>query len=201
MLWWWGQKRFFGRFLEISFSVLPLNPESNCTSRLKDHSLFHWNTLTLPELPIRGCNVGETYWRLLERWWQQRIVGCMDRFHEIHFIEWEATDVHGPGGDWRGNKRPEDPTMCRQICGSICLMHGNAKKSKTGPSRSQNSIMPEDNVVLFSIELGDEVFKRRKLEIPMPAAMPCRLQLHQHREASATVGQHKTKYACIVDAD
>ena len=41
---------------------------------------------------------------------------------------------------------------------------------------------------------------RRKLEIPMPAAMPCRLQLNQHRGTSGTVGQHKTKYAYIVDA-
>ena len=35
----------------------------------------------------------------------------------------------------------------------------------------------------------------------MPAAMPCRLQLHRHRETCGTVGQHKTKYACIVEAD
>ena len=31
--------------------------------------------------------------------------------------------------------------------------------------------------------------------------MPCRLQLHQHRETCDTVGQHKTKYACVVEAD
>ena len=42
---------------------------------------------------------------------------------------------------------------------------------------------------------------RRKLEIPMPAAMPCILQLHKHRETCCTVGQNKTKYACIVEAD
>ena len=41
--------------------------------------------------------------------------------------------------------------MCRQICGNICLMHRNAKKSKNGPSRSQNSKMPEDYVV-FSVD-------------------------------------------------
>ena len=31
--------------------------------------------------------------------------------------------------------------------------------------------------------------------------MPCRIQLHQHRETCGTVGQHKTKYACLVEAD
>ena len=41
---------------------------------------------------------------------------------------------------------------------------------------------------------------RTKLEIPMPAAMRCRLQLHQHRETCGTVGQRTTKYVCIVEA-
>ena len=35
----------------------------------------------------------------------------------------------------------------------------------------------------------------------MPAAMPCRLPLDQHRETCGTVGQHKSKHACIVEAD
>ena len=58
----------------------------------------------------------------------------------------------------------------------------------------------------FCIDPDDEEFERimknarRKLEIPMPAAMPCRFQLHQHRETCGTVGQRKTKYACIVEA-
>ena len=60
---------------------------------------------------------------------------------------------------------------------------------------------------IFFIEPDDEEFKRvmksarRKLEIPMPAAMPRRLQLHQHRETCGTVGQHNTKDACVVEAD
>ena len=60
---------------------------------------------------------------------------------------------------------------------------------------------------IFFIEPDDEEIQhtmknaRRKLEIPTPAAMRCRLQLHQHRETCGTVGQHKTKYACIVEAD
>ena len=60
---------------------------------------------------------------------------------------------------------------------------------------------------IFSIEPEEEEFKRimknarGKLENPMPAAVPCRIYLHQHRETCGTVGQHKTKYACIVEAD
>ena len=31
--------------------------------------------------------------------------------------------------------------------------------------------------------------------------MPCRLQLHQHREMCRNIWENKTEYACIVDAD
>ena len=42
---------------------------------------------------------------------------------------------------------------------------------------------------------------RKKLEIPMPAAMPKRLQSQKHRETCCTVGQNETKYAYIVESD
>ena len=60
---------------------------------------------------------------------------------------------------------------------------------------------------IFFVDPDDEEFKRkmkyvcRKLAIPMPAAMPCRLQHDKHMEICGTVRQHKTKYACIVDSD
>ena len=42
---------------------------------------------------------------------------------------------------------------------------------------------------------------RGKLEIAMPAAMLCKLQRDKYREICRTVEEHKTKYACIVEAD
>ena len=42
---------------------------------------------------------------------------------------------------------------------------------------------------------------RRKLEIPMPAAMPIKTPVNCRGEACISVGKRKTKYACIVDAD
>ena len=59
---------------------------------------------------------------------------------------------------------------------------------------------------IFFIEPDEEEFKRTmknaraKLEIPMPAALPCKTQ-KKRQEASRIIGKHKTKYACIVDAD
>ena len=40
----------FGPFQETSYTAVTLNPESNFTRREKNHSLFHRNTLTSPEL-------------------------------------------------------------------------------------------------------------------------------------------------------
>ena len=53
---------------------------------------------------------------------------------------------------------------------------------------------------IYFIDPDDEEFKnimknaRRKFEIPMPAAMPCKLQRDKYREKGRT-------YACIVEAD
>ena len=41
---------------------------------------------------------------------------------------------------------------------------------------------------------------RRKLEVPMLAAIPCKLQREKYRE-TCRVDEGKTKYACIVEAD
>ena len=61
---------------------------------------------------------------------------------------------------------------------------------------------------IFFIDSEDEENKdimknaRRKLEIPMPAAMPCKTSLCRgSRETCRTIGGHKPKYACIVEAD
>ena len=67
----------------------------------------------------------------------------------FYWMKGDLTDIHGPERDSRGNKRPQDPTMYGQICGSICLMHRNGKRSKSGLSRNQSSIMPEDTWYLL----------------------------------------------------
>ena len=43
----------FGPCREASFTAITLNLESNVSHREKSHSLFHWSTLTFPELLIR----------------------------------------------------------------------------------------------------------------------------------------------------
>ena len=42
---------------------------------------------------------------------------------------------------------------------------------------------------------------RGKLEVPMPAAMPCKTPVNCRGETCSSIGKRKTKYACIVDTD
>ena len=42
---------------------------------------------------------------------------------------------------------------------------------------------------------------RRKLEFPMPAAMPRRNRCDQYRESRSVLDDRTTKYTCIVEAD
>ena len=60
---------------------------------------------------------------------------------------------------------------------------------------------------IFFVEPNDEEFKlaikaaRRKLELPMPAAMPCKIPMKSSGETHRNIGKRKTNYACVVDAD
>ena len=60
---------------------------------------------------------------------------------------------------------------------------------------------------IFFIETNDDEFKliikaaRRKLEVPMPAAMPCKIPIKSSGETHRNIGKRRTKYACVVDAD
>ena len=60
---------------------------------------------------------------------------------------------------------------------------------------------------IFFIEPNDEEFKltmkaaRRKLEVPMPAAMPCKIPIKSSGETHRNIGKRNTKYACVVNVD
>ena len=42
---------------------------------------------------------------------------------------------------------------------------------------------------------------RRKFEIPIPAAMPCKIPINSGGETFCGIGKSKTKKACIFEAD
>ena len=129
------------------------------------------------------------------------------------FTRFTVLNVKPPDGyTWSGwrltrkqtTSRPDNvwPDMLKHV--SDASKRKEKQKWFSEKPRLENAIRLRG---IFCVDPDDEIFKRkmknahRKLEIPMPASMPCRLQLHKHRETCCTVGQHKTRCACIVEAD
>ena len=169
---------------EISFIVITWNPWSNCTCRKRRiisysdevHRRYQNNTY------ITGRIVRKTDWWLLERRWRKRIIWCMDRHHKIPHFERKATWRIFMVGveDWRRNKQPQDPIMYGRVCGSISLMQRKAKRNKNWAVEKPKLDHARQLRGILFVEPDDAEFRhiiknaRRKLEVPMPAAMPCK---------------------------
>ena len=110
-------------------------------------------------------------------------------------------DTHGPVGRLTRKQTTSRPDTLWAEIWKICQKKRKwaIEKPKLDKARRLRGI--------YFIDPEDKEFKeikknaRRKLGIPMPAAMPCKLQRCQYRETCCSVGEHKTKYACIVEAD
>ena len=117
------------------------------------------------------------------------------------------TEKHGPGETTRRQTTSRPGSVWPYIYGKICRKRRSAKQSKSGLSRNQSSITPENYVVSSSLNLrmrnSETSWKnaRRKLEIPMPAAMPCKTPMNSGGETYFGIGKTKTKHACFVEAD
>ena len=115
--------------------------------------------------------------------------------------------THGPGGDLQENKQPLVqtnvwPEMWKHMSDAAkkkAKQRWAIEKPKLDNARQLRGI--------FFIEPNGEESKlaikaaRRKLEVPMPAAMPCKIWIKRSGETHRDIGKRKTKYACIVDAD
>ena len=72
-------------------------------------------------------------------------------------------------------------------------MQQTTKQNKDGPSRKELDNARQLRGIFF-IEPNDEEFKltmkaaRRKLEVPMPAAMPCKIPIKSSGETTAILG-------------
>ena len=85
-------------------------------------------------------------------------------------------------------------------------MQQRRKQNNDGLSKRPKFDIARQLRGIFFIEPNDEEFKltmkaaRRKLEVPMPAAMPCRIPIKSSGETHRNIGKRMTKYACVVDA-
>ena len=112
----------------------------------------------------------------------------MDGLYKIHFLMKGHLTDNMVRGRLTRNKRLQDPTNYGQICGSTWLMHRNAKRGKNGSSRKPKLHNARRFRGIFFIDPDDVEFKRtvrnarRKLEVPMPAAMPCKIPINGRGE-------------------
>ena len=86
-------------------------------------------------------------------------------------------------------------------------MRRNARGRKSGRSRNQKFDNARRLRGVHFIDPGDEEFKdimknaRRKLEVPMPAAVPRKTPINSGGETHCSIVKINTKHACIVEAD
>ena len=191
-----------------TFTVITLNRESNFSCREKNHFLFQWNFRRYQNYRyILGCDVREKHRRLLERWCRSRIVRYMDRFHKIHYIKWkwkatwriymvcEATDKEAHDIQAR-LPVPEKWKDMSEASKRKEKQNWAIEKPKLDNARRLRGI--------YFIDPASAEFKetlqnaQRKLEVPMPAAMPCKTRGKEYRETRVCARQ---KYVCIVEAD
>ena len=81
------RKMISGPSQETSLTAITLTQESNFTRQEKNHSLFHWSTLTLPELLIRiWMSSKRSATTTSELWCFKWFVWFVDRFHSMYSI-------------------------------------------------------------------------------------------------------------------
>ena len=128
----------------------------NCTCRKKNHFPFRWRRSTLPEQHTRDLmNCVKNRLMIAGMWMEKEnyLMHGQVSQDSFYWTKGHLKDMHGPRGDWRGNKQLQDPTVYGQRCGSIGLMQRKAKQNKNGLSRNQSSIMPDSCVVSSSLNL------------------------------------------------
>ena len=107
---------------------------------------------------------------------------------------------------YKETKQPQDQTIWPDMC-KFMSDAARKKAKQNGLSRNQSSIMPDNAREIFFIEPDDEKFKpimkavRRKLEVPMPTAMRCKITIKSCGDTHRNIGKRKTECDCVVDAD
>ena len=133
------------------------------------------------------------------------------RLHKIHLFElkdtWWKNMVRRR--DLQENKLLLKPWRCMARYVYACVWcRERRKQNKDGLSRNHKLDNARQLSGIFFIEPDDEEFKLmtqsrsdRMLEVPMPAAMPCKLPIKSSGENHRNVGRRKTRFACVVHAD
>ena len=141
---------------EISFSAITLNPESNFTRREKNHSVFHWNTLTSPELlrqtwmlckNAASMTIGTSM--------DHRCVWFLDRFQSVYSIHETPPDGHM----WSSGRLTNGKRHAGQNSGEDCQRTPcEGEKQKMGNWKTNAGYSRRVRVIYF-IDPEDIEFK------------------------------------------
>ena len=199
----------FGPCQETSYTAITLNPESNFTRREKNHSLFHRNTLTSPELHTNLDVAQET--RIDDYW---NIDGSRDLSDSwTGFTQFTLLEQKPPNGNmWSVGRLTKRQATSRPDHLWPELWRGMSKNAKLREKHKWAIEKPKlDNARrlrgIFFIDPEDKEFKetiknaRKKLETPMAPAMPCKTcKKNKHGETRSKTNDFKSKFACILEA-
>ena len=120
---------------ETSYTAITLNPESNFTRRERNHSLFHWNTLTSPETTRTNSDVKQE--RRIDDYWN--IDGSRDLSDPwTGFTQFTLLEEKPPDGYmWSGGRltrkqltsKPDHlwPELSLERISKKCWVEGEAK--------------------------------------------------------------------------
>ena len=208
----WSDEMIFGPFQETSHTAITLNQESNFTRREKNHSLFHWNTVTSPELLVYefGCQTRDVASMIIGRSMGQetcRILGQVS----LNLLYWKKnlqTDICGPVRDWRESSWHPGQIIYGQNSGRNWEEMHSWRRGKSG--HMKNSQLDNARTLrgcLFHWPWGqgmsEETIKnaRKKLETPVAPAVPCKISKNsQNLVTRGKSNEIRSKHACILDA-
>ena len=196
---------------ETSYTAITLNPESNFTRREKNHSLFHLNTLTSPELHIR-------IW-MSSRRSALMIIGtlmaletCLILGQVSHNSLFVFDEKPPDGYKWSGGRLTKRQVTSRPDHWGPELwtkLGRNAEQKER--QKWSNEKRKLDNARrlrgFYFIDPEDKEFKetirnaRKKLETPMAPAMLCKTcKKSKKGETRSKTNDFKSKCACILEA-
>ena len=191
----------FGPCQETSYNAITLDQESNFTRQGKNHSLFHWSTLTYPELHIRiWMSSKKNASMILEISMGQET--CLIHGQVSHnLLHWKKNlqkDICGPGWDKREKQLTSRPD---HLWPELWKTMGKNSKLKEKQKWSNEKLHLENSRKLrgiYFIDPEDKEFKetiknaRKKLETSVAPAMPCKIMKKNGGSGASNKIKNKT---------
>ena len=122
---------------EASYTAITLNPESHFTRREKNHSLFHWNTLTNPELLIQIWMSSKKNASMIIGMSMGQETCLIHGQVSLNLVYWKKnlTDLCGRGEDWQENSLHPGQIIYGQSSGNQWERMPSWRRSKSGRMR------------------------------------------------------------------